>query len=334
MQCRLVQAKATDRNDRDIYEMLQDIDKNENGFENGAYGLRPGEFDQYILGLIEGADLGKVKQGRVPQTVFWLYDNDRIIGFSKMRHFLNEGLRLKGGHIGYGIRKSMRGQGYGNKILELTLEKINALGVTKVLITCNSTNVASRRVIEKNGGTLASIIENECAYWISKNKGDESCCYMKMSAPEYSVIRSQMIEELAKAQVETGAVAEGDAKASAEEEQDSLLPAGVETADHWLNSLKTETGEHIGYSWFGKVEREYGLVVFIFDVNVFPEYRGRGYGHRLMKEIEKEAQRNGFKEIELYGLNSNTTAKALYSKEGYQIIRGNEKGIVLSKSMV
>ena len=331
MHCRLVEAKEADRKDRDIYEMLQDIDKNENGFENGAYGLNPEEYDEYFGRLIEGSILGKVKPGRVPQTIFWLYDGDRVVGFSKMRHFLNDGLRLKGGHIGYGIRKSMRGHGYGNKILELTLEKINALGVNKVLITCNSTNVASRRVIEKNGGTLASIIENECAYWISSNKGEESCCYIRMSASEYSFIRSQMVEELAKTKVETGDAAEGDAKASAEEEQDGILLDGVGTTDHWLNSLKTETGELIGYSWFGKVEREYGIVAFIFDVNIYPAYQGRGHGHRLMNEIEKEAQRNGFKKMELYVLNSNTAAKTLYAKAGYQIIRGNEKGNILSK---
>jgi len=41
-----------------------------------------------------------------------------------------------------------------------------ALGISRVLVTCEQSNVASRRVIEINGGALENIVDGECRYWI------------------------------------------------------------------------------------------------------------------------------------------------------------------------
>ena len=38
---------------------------------------------------------------RVPESEFWLADDRRIAARSKLRHRLNEALKLEGGHIGY-----------------------------------------------------------------------------------------------------------------------------------------------------------------------------------------------------------------------------------------
>ena len=47
------------------------------------------------------------------------------------------------------------GRGYGTKMLALALEKAKERGISPVLITCNDDNLASARVMEKNGFTLA-----------------------------------------------------------------------------------------------------------------------------------------------------------------------------------
>ena len=78
----------------------------------------------------------------------------------------------EGGNIGYGIIPSKRGLGYGTKALKLTLEKAKELGLKKVLLTCNSTNIGSKKVIEANGGLLENEIlgeegkPNKLRYWI------------------------------------------------------------------------------------------------------------------------------------------------------------------------
>ncbi len=61
-----------------------------------------------------------------------------------------------GGHIGYRIRPSERRKGYGTLILALTLAEARKLGLPRVLLTCDQDNIASARVIQANGGALAS----------------------------------------------------------------------------------------------------------------------------------------------------------------------------------
>ena len=95
----------------------------------------------------------------VPESEFWLVDNDQYIGRLSIRHELNEELLLHGGHIGYAIRPSERKKGYATKALEQGLIEAHNLGLTRVLLTCDSTNVASRKIIEKHGGTLENEVD-------------------------------------------------------------------------------------------------------------------------------------------------------------------------------
>ncbi len=98
---------------------------------------------------------------RVPQTVFILTrvapDGSRVaLGVSKLRHSLTPALEDAGGHIGYRIRPDERGKGYGTLILALTLPYARALGLERVLLTCDTDNIRSARVIMANGGVLTS----------------------------------------------------------------------------------------------------------------------------------------------------------------------------------
>lgn len=106
----------------------------------------------------------------VPSTLYFMVEDDHIFGMVDIRHCLNDYLFQYGGHIGYGIRPSKRGQGYGNQILALALEKCRALGLDKVLVTCKKYNQLSANVIMKNGGVLENEValngEIEQRYWI------------------------------------------------------------------------------------------------------------------------------------------------------------------------
>jgi predicted acetyltransferase len=100
----------------------------------------------------DGCDL---PPDQVPQTTYFLRRPDGIlVGTSRLRHRLNPGLEIEGGHIGYDIRPSERRRGYGTRILALTLEKARERGLARVLVTCDDDNVGSARVIERNGGRL------------------------------------------------------------------------------------------------------------------------------------------------------------------------------------
>ncbi|MEZ0225375.1 MAG: GNAT family N-acetyltransferase [Alphaproteobacteria bacterium] len=95
---------------------------------------------------------------RVPQTTVWLVDNDTFIGDAKIRHRLNDRLLQSGGHIGYGVRPSMRRKGYATEMLRLCLIWArDNLNLDKALLSCVVDNEASARVMEKNGGQLIDI---------------------------------------------------------------------------------------------------------------------------------------------------------------------------------
>ena len=98
---------------------------------------------------------GILEDDRVPSSFYFLMDEGRIIGSISVRHNLNnEFLKKYGGHIGYNIRPSERGKGYGTEMLYLALFKCEELGLSDVMITCKKDNIASAKVIEANGGKL------------------------------------------------------------------------------------------------------------------------------------------------------------------------------------
>ena len=148
----------------------------ENRFQNDR-DLIKNNFSTYICCLDEANQSIGLKPGYVPSTTFWLTANvNQIIGECRLRHWLTTSLEHEGGHIGYVIRPSARRKGYGTRILALTLEKARDLRLNRVLLTCDTDNIGSARVIEKNGGKLASQgISNSSGkpisrYWIDLSK--------------------------------------------------------------------------------------------------------------------------------------------------------------------
>lgn len=112
------------------------------------------DFPAYLSGLLDGARGVNLPPGRVPSNTFWLTSGRRPIGRSSVRHYLTPDLEDEGGHVGYDIRPSERLKGYGTLILRLTLAEARRLGLHRALLTCDTDNVASTKVIEGNGGRL------------------------------------------------------------------------------------------------------------------------------------------------------------------------------------
>jgi len=118
------------------------------------------EFERFddLLKRLKDNSMGiGVPKGFVPNSSFWLVvDDSEIVGVSNLRHELTPALRVEGGHIGYSVRPSVRGKGFGSEILRQTLSRAKSLGLTRVLLTCGKGNVASAKVILANGGVLDS----------------------------------------------------------------------------------------------------------------------------------------------------------------------------------
>lgn len=150
----------------EIRSMIREIGPGENGFVNGLYVESEEAYRQKLADNVRIASGEDLPEGRVRQQVYWLYDGDRPVGCGKLRYWLTDALRLHGGHIGYTIRPSERGRGYGTVMLRELLAEAAAAGIGEVMLTCNEDNEASRRVIERCGGRLEKLEEGSCTYWI------------------------------------------------------------------------------------------------------------------------------------------------------------------------
>jgi len=93
--------------------------------------------------------------GIVPCTYLWITEGTRYVGAIAFRHHLTPALLNTGGHIGYGVRPSERGRGAASWALQEMCARLAAQeDLERVLLTCDDTNAASARTIERAGGVL------------------------------------------------------------------------------------------------------------------------------------------------------------------------------------
>ena len=158
------------------YAFRKVLNRQQDGLGEGWLFEHRGEPFPVLVKKLKAWAVGKQlpKGGWVPCSTFYLVDDKgTIMGKSSLRHHLNDFLRTIGGHIGYIIRPDQWRKGYGTEILRLTLEKARERGLERVLVTCDEDNIASMKIIEKNGGIFETTYredENAVAkrrYWIS-----------------------------------------------------------------------------------------------------------------------------------------------------------------------
>ena len=82
---------------------------------------------------------------------YWAIDNGKFIGEFQLRTEFPEKVMLDIGSIGYAVRVSEHGKGYGKEILRLGLGLAKQHGMERVLLTINDENKASIRVCEVLG---------------------------------------------------------------------------------------------------------------------------------------------------------------------------------------
>lgn len=131
------------------YEVITRIPSDENGFTNEYENCSFEDFKEQILpSFINHAKGIDLKDGFVPDTNYFLWDGDVIVGLFHFRHYLNDFLLHGPGHIGYCILKEYRGKGYGEKGLKLLIDLVkDHLQEDEIYMSCAKTNPASFHIM-------------------------------------------------------------------------------------------------------------------------------------------------------------------------------------------
>ena len=98
-------------------------------------------------------------------TYFWITEDGEFVGYLALRHSLTPWLLEEGGHIGFSVRPSRRRHGHARRALALSLIEAKALGLDRVLVTCDEDNDGSRLTIEGNGGVYEDSRNGKRRYW-------------------------------------------------------------------------------------------------------------------------------------------------------------------------
>ena len=138
--------------------------KSENGFENPYYNLDYAKFKTDAVKERLNSHRGITKDCLVPDTFYFLYHDEKIVGLFKLRHHLNSFLEEGPGHIGYFILKEYRNRGFATIGLRLLIDKIKSNHLIKedeIYFEVNRNNIASLRVIKKSGAYFHHITKDK-----------------------------------------------------------------------------------------------------------------------------------------------------------------------------
>ena len=159
---RLIIRRPTLRDKEQVEEMVEEFRKYESIINGHGSIDKCASYEEWLDKLAMYENKETLPEGRVLSTQYITVreSDNKVVGLVNARWYLNDFLKIHGGHIGDSIRPLERNKGYATEQIRLVLEEFKKRGEKKVLITCKKQNIASARTIEKNGG----ILENEVVY--------------------------------------------------------------------------------------------------------------------------------------------------------------------------
>ena len=139
-----------------------------------------------------------------------------------------------------------------------------------------------------------------------------------MTAEEFDAYRERSISEYAAEHVRAGNWSPSQAEKLAAKEMDDVLTDGVDTRGMLLLVAEIESAGLIGLVWV-ELQHRRTTGAWIYDIQIVPEQRGRGYGRALLRAAEREAQKRGVNSIALNVFGENVVARKLYESSGYEV---------------
>jgi GNAT superfamily N-acetyltransferase len=118
------------------------------------------------------------------------------------------------------------------------------------------------------------------------------------------------------------------AAARAERSAAEAFPDGTVAEGNWIFAVEDGEGTRVGVLWLGEPFDREADSLWVYDIEIDEEHRGRGLGRDTMLLAEEEARRLGRGRIKLNVFARNTVARALYLSLGFE-----ENAIQMSKAI-
>ena len=139
-----------------------------------------------------------------------------------------------------------------------------------------------------------------------------------MTPSDYAEWLAESIPAYAADKVASGQWSEDEALERSRQENDELLPQGLETPDNHFFSIVDAQSAAVGMLWFAVEAALHARAAYVFDVSVKPDRQREGHAMRAFEALEAEARRLGLTGIALHVFGHNAGARALYQKLGYE----------------
>lgn len=155
---------------KEQWEYVTALPKDENGLTNPYEGITFEEYETIVLPeLMMHENPVGMPEWFVPETYYYLWDEQVLVGEYRIRHYLTEALKVGAGHIGYSIKKEYRGKGYGTKGLAMVLDIAREIvPEDEIYLRVLKSNIPSFKAISNNGAYIAG--EDETHYLMRVKK--------------------------------------------------------------------------------------------------------------------------------------------------------------------
>ncbi|MFM6940944.1 MAG: GNAT family N-acetyltransferase [Candidatus Planktophila sp.] len=120
---------------------------------------------------------------------------------------------------------------------------------------------------------------------------------------------------------------EGYADESVEHSKKSFFPEQILAPGNSI-FYAFDNGNKVGKLWLFSIVREGKTEWSIYDIETFGEYRGKGFGRKIMLAAEDFVRKAGGNSISLSVFGNNSVARGLYESLNYQTIRVGMKKLL------
>ncbi len=138
-----------------------------------------------------------------------------------------------------------------------------------------------------------------------------------MTKTEFDTFIEISMRDQAQGQVQAGNWHAEEANEIVKKQRTRFLPDDLATPNHFFFTIEGKDSGKVGGLWYTVVEQGGKCQFLVVDIQVYDEYRRRGYGTQAFKKKKKQAREMRLTAISRYVFKQKHSARAMYQKLGY-----------------